>query len=304
MIECDRLTVERLGAVVLDRLSHTIHAGQTVAVIGRTAAGKTSLLETLATAIPPQAGTLRIDGNDAATSPTAVRRVVGYVPAGLPAWPTIRVDECLELFAASAGLRGHRLAASVAQSLETVGLTALAASRIDTLPAGQSKRLLLARALLHDPAVLLLDNPNADLDPPGQRLVEDLVNEAHLVGRVVVAAYNDAVVPAGFSDLLVISEGRLLRAGRCRPDAYPEVSSWQVRIECPDAAHQAAQAIGHIATTTEVLDAHALRCVLATRRGPVHEAISILVRAGLPVAGCRYDPPWPAQLLAALEQPV
>ena len=298
MIEFDRITVERLGAVVLDRLSHAIHAGQAVAVIGPSAAGKSSLLETLATLLPLQSGSLRIDGHDATNQAAAVRRLIGYVPAGVPAWPMIRVDECLELFASAAGLRGEQLAAAVSRSLETVGMIHLAAHRIDALPANQSKRLLLARALLHEPPILLLDNPGDSLDADGNRLLEELVTAAPLVGRVIIAAFNNAEIPPGYTDLMLLDEGRLVKNGPCRPEAYPEVDHWQIRIDCPESAALAARAIGHIATSSTVVDDHTLRCNLSVARGPVQEAIAAVIRANVPVTGCCYDPPWPAQLIA------
>ena len=298
MIEFDHVTVERLGAVVLDRLTHGIYAGQAVAVIGPSAAGKSSLLETIATLLPPQTGSLQVDGHNAATKPAAIRRLIGYVPASIPAWPMIRVDECLELFAASAGVRGEQLATAVNRSLETVGMTHLTAHRIDALTDSQSKRLLLARALLHDPPILLFDNPCDSLDADGHRLLEKLVAAAPLVGRIILTAVNDCNIPPGYTDLMLLNEGRIIKNGPCRPEAYPEVGRWQVRIDCPESADLAARAIGHITTSNTLLDEHTLRCELSAARGPIQEAIAVLTRANVPVAGCCYDPPWPAQLVA------
>ena len=300
MIECDRVTVERLGVVALERIDLSISAGQTVAVVGPTAAGKTSLLETFATLLPPRSGSLTIDGFAAGRQADAIRRLVGYVPDGVPAWPAIRVDECLELFAAAGGLRGPGLTEAVGRVLATVGLARLAGSRCDAITTGQRKRLLLARSLLHEPAILLLDNPTAGLDPAGVALVSQLVNDAQSIGRTVVASFNDADVPGGFTDLVVLHEGQLVQAGPCRPEAWPEVGSWHVRIECPQAANEAARAIGHIAIHCNCPDDNSLICQLAPSRGPIDETVTTLVKAGIPVAGCRYDPPWPAQLIATI----
>lgn len=300
MIEFDRVTVERLGVVTLERLDLTVHAGQAVAIIGPAAAGKTSLLETVATLLPPRSGELRIDGLSAADDASAIRRLVGYVPDGMPAWPTIRVDECLELFAAAAGLRGRELPQAVSRSLAAVNLEPLAGARCDALSSGQSRRLLLARALLHEPAILLLDNPTSGLDPTGVDLVGRLVAAAQSIGRTILAAFNNADIPAGFTDLLMLNEGQLAQTGPCRPEAYPSVPAWRVRIDCPTAAEQAAQTIGHIAINCECLDDDTLDCLLAASRGPIDETVTTLAKAGIPVRGCRYEPPWPAQLLATV----
>jgi len=299
MIEFDRVTVERLGSVVLERLDLAVPAGRSVAIIGPAAAGKTSLLETIATLLPLRSGRLHVDGFSAAREPAAIRTRVGYLPDGIPAWPTIRVDECLELFAAADGLRAAAVTAAVGRSLAAVGLESLAGSRCDAVSADQGKRLLLARALLHDPPILLLDNPTAGLDPCGCDLVSRLLADAQLTGRTVIAALNAADVPAGFDDLVVLHEGRLVKTGGCRPEAHPEVAAWRLLIDCPAAAAAAARAIGHIAISTECPDDDRLCCRLAPNRGPIDETIAALVKAGIPVVGCRYDPPWPAQLLAA-----
>jgi ABC-type Mn2+/Zn2+ transport system ATPase subunit len=138
MIECDRVTVERLGVVVLERLDLCVSAGQAVAVIGPTAAGKTSLLETIATLLPLRSGELTVAGYAATQQGEAIRRLVGYVPDGVPAWPAIRIDECLELFAAAGGLRGRDLTSAVGRALARVGLERMAGARCDAVSSGQS----------------------------------------------------------------------------------------------------------------------------------------------------------------------
>ena len=300
MISCDRVTVERQGVVALERLDLKIQAGQSVAVIGHTAAGKTSLLEAIATLLPPRSGELTVAGFSATRQGEAIRRLIGYVPDGVPAWPAIRIDECLELFAAAGGLRGRDLTDAVTRVLTTVGLQRLAAARCDAVSSGQSKRLLLARALLHEPAILLLDNPTAGLDPAGRKLVDQIVSDTRAAGGVVMAACNGGDISPGFTNLLILHEGQVLRTGPCHPEAWSEVSSWRLRLDCPAAAQQAARTIGYIAIRCECLDKNSLLCELAPNRGPIDETVTALVKAGIPVAGCRYEPAWPAQLLDAI----
>ena len=115
-----------------------------------------------------------------------------------------------------------------------------------------------------------------------------------------MAACNDGDIPPGFTNLLILHEGQVLRAGPCRPEAWSEVSSWRLLFACPAAAQEAARTIGHIAVSCACLDDDSLLCELAPNRGPVDETVTALVKAGIPVAGCRYEPPWPAQLLDAV----
>lgn len=144
MIRCERATVERSGRVVVEALSLAIGHGQAAALIGRTGAGKSSLLAAVATALPLHAGEILVDNRSVRGEPAAVRRAIGYVPDRMPAWPGLRVGEFLEAFATAAGLRGERLAASVRRGLDLAGLAAVDRLPLDALPAGQRKRLLVA----------------------------------------------------------------------------------------------------------------------------------------------------------------
>ena len=146
MIRCDRVIVERSGRMVIDRVSLSVAAGETLAVIGRSGAGKTTLLEALATAVPVRGGDIVIDDHSVRRDPDAVRARIGYVPSHLTAWPHVRADEFLELFARSAGLAGHGLEAAMERALALAGLGGRGETPINGLPDGQAKLLLVGRA--------------------------------------------------------------------------------------------------------------------------------------------------------------
>jgi ABC-type multidrug transport system ATPase subunit len=212
----------------------------------------------------------------------------------------IRVDECLELFASSLGLRGNQISDAVTRSLEDVALQNLHGHRIDTLSSGQSKRLLIAKALLCEPSILLFDNPYSGLDPAGYQIVEQLVSNSQITGRIILAAFNDANISENFTDLIVMKDGRKISGDRFKPELFTDVTAWRIRLKCPSSAVQAARILGHLTVSSTIIDEDYLLCDLATQRGPIEEALAALTRAGCPIATCTYDPPWPAQVLGAL----
>jgi len=304
MIRCDRVIVERSGQMVIDRLSLEIAAGETCAVIGRSGAGKTSLLAALATAIPVRGGDIAIGGHSIRRDPDAVRARVGYVPAHLTAWPAVRADAFLELFARAAGIGGHALAEAVDRGLGLAGLSGRGDASIDGLSDGQAKLLLVARALLHAPDVLVIDDPFGNLDPRQRQTIERLVGDMQIGGRTVIAAIDDARVPDCFTHLVVLSEGRLVEQGPTTFTAFSQGRAWRYRLHCNGQAEAAAGVVGRLADHAEAVDADSLDCTVTcgqdSSRPPIASIIETLVRAGIAVEDAGLHPHWTAQLL---EQP-
>lgn len=297
MIRLDRATVERAGRIVVDGVSLEVPPGQALAIVGRSGAGKTSLLAATAGAIRLHAGDVTIDGRSVRREPAALARLVGYAPARLPAWPGVRADEFLDLFATAVGLGGRTLESARARALAMAGLEAGSRDLLDGLSAGQAKRLLLARALLHDPQVLILDDPFGSLDPHEARDIERLVGDAHLMGRSVVAAIDDGRVPACFTHLAVLAEGRLRASGPADPAAWTPAAGWAFTIVCPASAEAAARAVAALVTDARAGDSDTLHCRFHPRRSSAAAIVATIVAAGLPVAAAGFDPPWTAQVL-------
>jgi len=305
MIRFDRAIVERSGQIVIDRLSLAVAPGETLAVIGRAAAGKSTLVEALATAIPIRGGDIMVAGNSVRRDPDMVRARLGYVPSHLSAWPDVRADEFLSLFANSAGLTGRGLHAAVNRALDLAGLSGRGSTRIDELPAGQAKLLLIGRALLHAPDVVVLDEPFNGLDPRQRQSVERLIGDLQIGGRTVVAAIDDARVPDCFTQLAVLGEGRLVHQGPATFVAFAAGRSWRYRLHCPGQAEAAAALIGRLADRVEALDATILDCTLApppvattgSARATLSDIIAALVRARIAVEAAGIHPHWTEQLI-------
>ena len=304
MIRCDRVIVERSGQMVIDRLSLAVAPGDTLAIIGRAGAGKSTLVEALATAIPIRGGDIVLADHSVRRDPDAVRARLGYVPSQLAAWPGVRADEFLALFGSSAGLTGHGLQAAVNRALDLADLKGRGGTPIDGLPAGQSKLLMIGRALVHAPDVLVLDDPFGGLDPRQRQSVERLIGDLQIGGRTVVAAIDDARVPDCFTHLAMLSQGRLVEQGPATFAAFAGGRAWRYRLHCIGQAEAAAGAVRQMTTQREVCDANTLDCTLIcgkeSSRPPIAEIIEAIVRAGIAVEEAGLHPHWTEQLL---EQP-
>lgn len=285
------------GRTVIDGLSLEVPAGHAMALIGRTGAGKTTLLAAAATAVRLERGEVALHGHSVRREPAAVRGLVGYMPARPPAWPPCRVGEFLEVAAAAAGLQGKPRRSAVSKSLELAGLGDRADDAVEILPDGVARRLLLARALLHDPEVLLLDDPFAALDPEERRTVEALVTDAQLMGRTVLAAIDDADVPPCFTHVAVIDAGRLAASGPADPVTFAPGRRLTFRLACPGRAGDAARALQPLVGGSRAVDVDHAEADIDPARTPGSSLVAAVVAAGIPVAAAGFHPAWTAQLL-------
>lgn len=297
MIRCERATVERAGRIVIEAVSLAVASGQAAAVVGRTGSGKSTLLAAVATAVPLHSGEILVNGRSVRREPEEVRAAVGYVPDRLPAWPGLRAAEFLELVGVANGLRGKQLRQAVTRALEMAGLVTSGQAPLDTLAAGHRKRLLVSRALLHDPQVLILDDPFGGLDPFERGEMERLVGDAHLMDRTVLAAIDNADVPGCFTHLIVLREGRLETAGLADPGAFAAGRTWTYAIVCRGAAEAAARVLEQLGGGARAVDADTVTITVDSERSAPADAVAAVVRAGIAVERAGYQPPWPAQLI-------
>ena len=306
MIRCDRVIVERGGRMVVDRVTLDVAPGEALAVIGRSGAGKSSLLTAIAGGLPLHGGDVVVAGHSLRRDGDAARAAIGYVPPLPASRPGVRADEFLALFATAAGLHGRGLAAAVGRALDSAGLSGRGGTPIDQLCDGQARRLLVARALIHGPAVLVLDDPFAGLDPEERSAVERLVVDMHIAGRTVIAAVDDALVPDCFTHLAVMEQGRVARHGPGVFAAFASGRLWRFRLRCPAAAESAARAVAGLAGSPggagpgcEAVDADTVDVLLPGTGGAAAAVVEAVVRAGIAVESFALHPAWTAQLLTA-----
>lgn len=175
------------GAVHAVRgLSFTAQAGSVTALVGPNGCGKSTLMLMLAALLAPDAGHIRIGGVDPAQNPTAVKAMVGWMPDQFGAWDSLRVREVLEVIASSYFLPREVARERIDRLLDELDLRSLAEQRAHVLSRGQKQRLGLARALIHEPRVLILDEPASGLDPAARRRLRDVLRSRAEAGACVL----------------------------------------------------------------------------------------------------------------------
>ena len=167
-------------------LSMAIPRGEVLGLIGPNGAGKTSTIKVLATLIRPARGWASIDGIKVHENPQAVRRKIGYMPDFFGVYDDLTVEQYLHFFAAAYRLDRSRRKAVVGDVLELTDLSEKRRSSVDSLSRGMKQRLGLARVLIHDPELLLLDEPASGLDPRARIEIRELLKELTRMGKTIL----------------------------------------------------------------------------------------------------------------------
>jgi ABC-2 type transport system ATP-binding protein len=213
-IECAGLVHSFGSKLVLRGVSFRVPTGSIYGFIGPNGAGKTTTLRILATLLEPTSGTARIAGHDVTTHPERVRGALGYMPDGPGVTERMTVGEYLDFFASAHGMHGGDRARTVKRVLDLTELGPLRAIHATTLSKGQRQRLLLARTLLHDPEVLVLDEPASDLDPRARIELRTLLGALGRMGKTVLLSSHILTELAEVCDAIgVLEGGRIVVSG-------------------------------------------------------------------------------------------
>ncbi len=175
---------------LLTELTFQGTAGECLILLGRNGAGKTLLLNILATLVEPTSGSVFIDGLDAFANLKAVRPFIGYIPGSFEGYPELSVIAYLNFFARAYKLEKGERASLTEAVLELMDIQHLREAKISALSTGERQRLLFAKTFLHEPQLWLLDEPLTPLDPGGQAEVIELLGELRSMGKTVVIATN------------------------------------------------------------------------------------------------------------------
>lgn len=203
------------GVAAVQDLSFDVGAGEVFGFIGPNGAGKTTTLRMLATLLEPTAGEAWIDGYSVVDEADLVRRVMGYMPDQVGVYEGITVGEYLEFFASAYRLAGPRRAAVLRDVLELTDLGSLKERMVATLSKGMKQRLCLAKTLIHDPKVLLLDEPASALDPRARIELRALLKELGRMGKtIVISSHILSELSDLCSSIAILESGRLVASGR------------------------------------------------------------------------------------------
>jgi len=210
MIEIDRLTKTYGHHTVVDNLSFVCSPGEVLGFLGPNGAGKSTTMKMITGFVTPSAGTARVCGHDISEDPIAARRKLGYLPEGAPCYPEMTPGSFLGFIADVRGLEGDLRRRRLDEVIERLHLGPVLKQSIDTLSKGFKRRVGLAQAILHDPEVLILDEPTDGLDPNQKHEVRDLIRSMSEDKLIVISTHILEEVEAVCSRAMIIADGRIL----------------------------------------------------------------------------------------------
>jgi ABC-2 type transport system ATP-binding protein len=195
-------------------VSFDVYAGEVFGYIGPNGAGKTTSMRILATLDLPTAGDALVDGFSAINDPDRVRKRLGFMPDAYGVYPNVNCFEYLDFFARAYGMVGRERHRALHHVLEFTGLDRLAEKPINGLSKGMKQRLCLGRTMIHDPAVMILDEPAAGLDPRARIELRVMINELAARGKTILVSSHILTELAEMCDRVgIIEQGRLLAVG-------------------------------------------------------------------------------------------
>jgi ABC-2 type transport system ATP-binding protein len=239
----------------LEDLSLEIPQGAIFGLIGPNGAGKTTLLRILAALLSPTSGQVWFDNEEVTQSPATIQRKVGYMPDFFGVYPDLTTAEYLEFYAGIHGVKRSKRASTVTDLLELVDLTLKREHPVETLSRGMKQRLCLARALIHDPDVLLLDEPAAGLDPRARVEFRELLRTLQGMGKTIIISSHILLELAEMcSDIAIIRAGQLVTAGNVEQITQRLGGGSHIEVRVLERASDARQLLKEMPEISSVMD--------------------------------------------------
>lgn len=214
MIEIRGL-VKHFGPLkAVDGVSFDVAQGEVLGFLGPNGAGKSTTMKMVTGFLTPTAGSVRVDGHDVAEDPVAAKSAIGYLPEGAPAYPDMTPIAFLRFIGEIRGLSGAALEGRIAEVVRRVHLEGVLRQPIETLSKGFKRRVGLAQAILHDPRVLIMDEPTDGLDPNQKHEVRTLIREMGRSKAIVLSTHILEEVEAVCTRAMIITRGHVVFDGR------------------------------------------------------------------------------------------
>jgi ABC-2 type transport system ATP-binding protein len=253
IIQTINLTKRYGKLVALSNLHLNIEEGECFGYIGPNGAGKTTTIRILSTLLQPTWGEARVCGHVVGYESRKIRPLIGYVPDFFGAYEDMVVQEYLEFFAAAYDITGKKRAQIVGDVLELTDLTYKRDGLVDALSRGMKQRLSIARVLLHDPKLLLLDEPASGLDPRARIEIRELLKELHRMGKTIVISSH--ILPE-LADLCttigILEQGELIFQGSVREAVRRATGGTIVQVLTPDDQERARQVLSALPNVVDV----------------------------------------------------
>ena len=253
MIEIAGLTKYYGNLAALVDLNLSIQAGEIFGFIGPNGAGKTTTMRILATLLEPTSGAAAIDGVNVLTNGKTVRRLVGYMPDFMGVYDDLKVFEYLEFFAAAFSIERSKRKSVVEGVLELTDLHSKKTATVDSLSRGMQQRLGLARVLIHDPKVLILDEPASGLDPRARIEMRILLRELKNMGKtIMISSHILSELEEMCDHVGIIEHGRLIFSGTMEQIRLKMGLTNKIRVKVAARQEEAMQALQALPQVQEV----------------------------------------------------
>lgn len=233
MIEISNLQKRFGNITAVDGVTFNVDRGEVLGFLGPNGAGKSTTMKMLTGFLPPSGGTARVGGHDISSDSLAAKRLIGYLPEGAPLYPDMTPESFLFFIAEIRGFSGAAARARVDDVVQKVQLQKVMRQPIETLSKGFKRRVGLAQAILHDPEVLVLDEPTDGLDPNQKHEVRSLIRSMQQNKVIILSTHILEEVEALCSRVIIIAGGKLVVD--CTPAQLAAKSKWHnaVRVEIP-----------------------------------------------------------------------
>ena len=260
MLEIAGLTKSYGDRLVVDDVGFHIDLGETYGLLGPNGAGKTTTIRMLCGLLEPDAGTVHVAGHDVAADPISAKRKIGFVPQELALYPDLTARQNLRFFGKLHDLRGSALDKRVEHSLEVVGLADRADDRVDTYSGGMMRRANIAAGLLHEPMLLVLDEPTVGVDPQSRNQILAAVAELGGAGLSVLYTTHYMEEAERLCDRVGIIDGGRLIADGTRQELIARTGErTRIRLRTTSAAAiigavRAVKGVGEASTNADGID--------------------------------------------------
>ena len=209
MIKTEELTRTYGDFVAVDRVSFSIGKGEIVGLLGHNGAGKTTIMKMLTGFLEPTSGIITIDGHDPQAEPLAIRKKIGYLPENCPVYPEMTVVEYLDFTAGLHGIPDSKRPDRLRDTIVRTGLADKADKPISTLSRGYRQRVGVAQAIIHQPKILILDEPTNGLDPTQIQHMRSLIMDLAKHSTIIVSTHILHEVQAVCSRVMIIRSGKM-----------------------------------------------------------------------------------------------
>ncbi|MEM9444040.1 MAG: ATP-binding cassette domain-containing protein [Verrucomicrobiota bacterium] len=281
MIEVEHLTKKYAGVEAVRNISFHVEKGEIVGFLGPNGAGKSTTMRILAGYLPASSGNVKVAECDLLTQSLELRKKIGYMPENVPLYKDMSVQDFLSYRAALKGVRRKQLRSSVNDAMDRCAVADVRKKHIAKLSRGFRQRVALADALVHDPELLILDEPTAGLDPKQIRSVRDLIKELGTDHTILLSTHILSEVEAMCSRAIIINKGKI--------EASDSIQNLQAKVEGgalileiktnKESALRALNALEAVAVTNVLQDSEGwlkLECLIKPGkeiRGPVDQLI-------------------------------